>query len=117
MREVIGSGLAGRIRRTRLVGRVFEKSPLLSQRAINFIGGNVHKSELSATIRRQSAVVVARGLKQVIGTDDIRVDESRRAGDRAIDVAAARYTTAVELYLENIASLAPRSQTSARSNA
>jgi hypothetical protein len=44
------------------------------------------KAKPAASFGRQAVVVFSRRLEQVVRSHDVRVDESRRTGDRTIDV-------------------------------
>ena len=53
MREMVGRRLAGRIRRTRSIGRLFTKQAGRAKRAIDFVGRDMDKAKPATSFGRQ----------------------------------------------------------------
>ena len=72
----------------RRIGRGFRKSGIVrTERAVNLIGGDVEETEALLLGGRESAIVGEGGLQQVIGAEDVGVDEVAGAIDGAIHMA------------------------------
>ncbi len=56
------------------------------QVAVDLVGGDVVEAEGLAALGRQALPVGAGGLEQLVGADDVGLDELRRAVDGAVDV-------------------------------
>ena len=82
--QVIGGRLAGRVWRVWLIGTLLVKQSTFPQCAEYFIGRHVMKAESSLV--DDLIPVIARGLEQYAGTDDVGTDEFGRPIDGAIDV-------------------------------
>src|SRR5262249_3116073 len=87
VRQVIGAGLAGRIRRAWLIWRILSKTTLPSQRAEDFVGRDVNEPELGATLWRQSLPILSCYFEKLISANDIGVNECSRVRNRTVDVA------------------------------
>lgn len=88
--EVIRRGLAGRVRRTRVVGRFFSEVPRLSEFTVDLIGRHVEKSKGVLLLDRQIGPVGPRCLQKSIRSKDVGANKCRRTVDRAIDVRLRR---------------------------
>ncbi|MNI65255.1 hypothetical protein D3C73_1207500 [compost metagenome] len=96
--QMIGTGFARGIRAARSICRRFGEQvdfrsldiSRMRQVSINLIRGNVMKAECPAALVVQILPIAARRLQQLIGADDIRFNERRRAVDGAVDVAFGR---------------------------
>ncbi|MNO94569.1 hypothetical protein D3C76_861890 [compost metagenome] len=84
---MVGTGLAGGVRRTWLVGGGFsEKLFGTFKVSINFISRNMMESETGFTRIVERQPIVTSSFQQSIGADDIGLDEFRRTRDGAIDM-------------------------------
>ncbi len=84
--EVVRGGLGGRVGRARVVGRGLGEEPLLAQRAVHLVGGDVVE-EFALKVPRPSA---AAGLQQVDRADDVGLNEGHGPGDGAVHVRLSR---------------------------
>jgi len=83
--EVIGRGLAGAVRAVGLVRVLFGKRRIFgAQRAIDFVGGNMQKTEVAARGFFKRAPIGTHRFEQVEGAHDVRLDEIAGAMDGAI---------------------------------
>src|SRR5690606_13818288 len=85
--QMVGRSLAGRIGRAGRVGRgLGEQVVDAVQVAVHLVGGNVVEAEGFTTAFRQALPVGAGGFQQLVGTDDVGLDELGRTVDGAIDM-------------------------------
>ena len=90
-REVVGRGLARRIRAARVVGRgLGEGRVAVCEGTEHLVGGDVVKAETRARVAVQRGEMGARGFEQGEGADHVGADERRRTVDGTIDVAFRR---------------------------
>ena len=89
--EMVAGSLGSRIGAGRGVGRGFSKQIIRAvQVAIDFIGGNMVKTENFAFFRRHLLPIGASGFKQVERADDVGLDEFASGIDRAVDMTFRR---------------------------
>src|SRR5580765_2962652 len=81
LREMIRRCLRGRIRRARVVGRLFSEEPIFSKRAIDLVCRDVEETKGVLGWGFESHPIVARRLKQRECSDDVGLDKIRRAGN------------------------------------
>ena len=115
--EVIGRGLARRIRRVWRVRRVFTEEPGRAERAVDLVGGHVQEAEATARLGAELGNELPRRFEQHERADDIGVDKRPRTINRPIDVGlGGEIQDGIGRTSRNVSAIAARSEISARTN-
>src|SRR3569833_1320481 len=77
--QVVGRGLARRIRRVRLIRRLFREITVRAERTVHLVGGDVMDAEGVFLRAREGVPIFARRLQYRVGADDVGLDELRGA--------------------------------------
>ncbi len=89
--EMIRAGLAGRVRRAGVVGRVFVEVARRTERAVNLVGGNVDEPKARARSSGSDVPVPTRFRRGALNVPTMFVrNEIRRRVDRPVDVRLRR---------------------------
>src|SRR6185437_3969092 len=85
--QMIGAGFARRIGRVGCIGRFFAEGAVSAKRTIDLIRRNMNETEPFASRALERVPVSACGIEQGKGSDEIGLNEIRRAIDRTVDMA------------------------------